>query len=288
MLYPLLYLFFGYIVGKSTLNITKFAPFILTKCVIPFVIVWNIAIYFEQMALIIVFTVLVISVLFFISYKLTGNATSSLCLCYLNIGWLGLPIVASLFGDEAARFMLAVYIGSSIFGNSIGANYLSGTPISFRNVISSPPVIALILGFILIPFNALIIQYGQSIYQLSKFMMSLFGMLVLGIWLANTTIGKGHIIDNMKVYLLRIGFCVIGILVFSVLVKWVGLHFLEHYVPLLLLICLLPPAANIIVLETYYKGSGDSAVRISCETLFSIVAIAIYAEVMRYMTVPIF
>ncbi|WP_234480085.1 hypothetical protein [Erwinia sp. S38] len=45
----------------------------------------------------------------------------------------------------------------------------------------------------------------------------------------------------------------------------------------LYLFCLLPPAANIIVLETHYLGTGRSAKAISCGTCISIVAIAIYA-----------
>ncbi|ECQ0328475.1 permease, partial [Salmonella enterica] len=47
----------------------------------------------------------------------------------------------------------------------------------------------------------------------------------------------------------------------------------------LYLFCFLPPAANIIVLETHYMGTGRSARTISCGTCISIIAITIYSVV---------
>ncbi|MCK5820040.1 MAG: hypothetical protein KAH18_12560 [Psychromonas sp.] len=47
------------------------------------------------------------------------------------------------------------------------------------------------------------------------------------------------------------------------------------------MLCLLPAAANIIILETHYKGTGDSATRISVETILSIGVIAIYAGILH-------
>ncbi|PIJ48091.1 hypothetical protein BL250_17405 [Erwinia sp. OLTSP20] len=45
----------------------------------------------------------------------------------------------------------------------------------------------------------------------------------------------------------------------------------------LYLICLLPPAANIIVPETHYPGSGHSAKIITGETCLSLLAISLFA-----------
>ncbi|MCK5820039.1 MAG: hypothetical protein KAH18_12555 [Psychromonas sp.] len=190
ILYPIFYLLLGYMTGKTKFKSTKLASFILTKFMIPIVIIWNISIYFDQMSWIIISATLIMLIIFFITYSITSNATDSLCLCYLNVGWFGLPIAMTLFGDQSARFMLAVYIGSSIFGNSIGTNYLSGTAISAKKIISSPPIIALIIGLCLIPFNKEIAKYGQDTYEISKSLMSFFGMLVLGIWIARTQVQK--------------------------------------------------------------------------------------------------
>lgn len=51
--------------------------------------------------------------------------------------------------------------------------------------------------------------------------------------------------------------------------------------PWLFLICLLPPDANILVLETSYLGTGTSAARIAVETMASIVVIAAYGIVVH-------
>jgi predicted permease len=47
--------------------------------------------------------------------------------------------------------------------------------------------------------------------------------------------------------------------------------------PTLYLLGFLPPAANIIVLETHYMKSGRSASMIACGTCLSIIAIGLYA-----------
>ena len=52
--------------------------------------------------------------------------------------------------------------------------------------------------------------------------------------------------------------------------------------PALYMLCLLPPAANIIVLETHYCRTGRSAGLIACGTLLSLSMIAVYAGIITY------
>jgi len=283
ILYPFIYLLLGYLLGKTRLDLKNAFSLILTKLAIPVVIVWNVAMYADQITWIIISTLLITLLLFLISHAISKSAIQSLCFCYLNIGWLGLPIALALLGDQAARIMLAAYIGSSIFGNSIGANYLSSESISLRKILLSPPIIALLLGCGLIPFNNTVAQYGLEIYQLSKFLMGLLGMTVLGIWLSATIITRKHMLSNAMAYLTRIGLFFSALFLFAYLTDLLGWHFVANNIEVLLLICLLPPAANIIVLETHYRGSGESATKISCETILSIGAIVLYGIIITYV-----
>lgn len=67
------------------------------------------------------------------------------------------------------------------------------------------------------------------------------------------------------------------------LCKPLGISLVMENMPTLYLLCLLPPAANIIVLETHYLKSGRSASLIACGTCLSIVAIGVYAAVVLWL-----
>ncbi|MER2495999.1 permease [Vibrio neptunius] len=283
-LLPFIYLLVGFLVGKGQLNVKKFSSLVLTKLVIPVIIIWNISLHSEEMIGVIALTMMSMLAIFACRHWMGKDAIRSLCFCYLNIGWLGLPIAHALLGDEAARFMLAAYIGSSIVGNSIGANYLKKETFSILKVLASPPVIALLIGGLLIPVGRGIEVHGHTLYVVSKFLMSFLGMMILGIWLAETSLKKSDVLLYTRTYVLRIVTLSAMVLVVFGISQIANSEMLYHQLPWLLLICLLPPAANIIVLETSYLGTGTSAARISVETMVSIVVIAVYAIVLRSLS----
>ena len=193
-LLPFIYLLVGILIGKRQLNVKTFSSLVLTKIVIPLIIIWNISLHLEEMAWVIALTMVSMLAIFACRHWMGKDAIRSLCFCYLNIGWLGLPIAHTLLGDEAARFVLAAYIGSSIVGNSIGANYLKKEAFSVLKILSSPPVIALLIGCLLIPVGSDIEVYGYHMYLVSKFLMSFLGMMILGIWLSETSLKKSDVL----------------------------------------------------------------------------------------------
>ena len=236
------------------------------------------------MAWVIALTMVSMLAIFACRHWMGKDAIRSLCFCYLNIGWLGLPIAHTLLGDEAARFVLAAYIGSSIVGNSIGANYLKKEAFSVLKILSSPPVIALLIGCLLIPVGSDIEVYGYHMYLVSKFLMSFLGMMILGIWLSETSLKKSDVLAYTKSYAFRILILTTVVLVVFGISQISNSEIVYQQLPWLFLICLLPPAANIIVLETSYLGTGTSAARISVETMVSIVVIAAYGIVVHSLS----
>lgn len=283
-LLPFIYLLVGILIGKRQLNVKTFSSLVLTKIVIPLIIIWNISLHLEEMAWVIALTMVSMLAIFACRHWMGKDAIRSLCFCYLNIGWLGLPIAHTLLGDEAARFVLAAYIGSSIVGNSIGANYLKKEAFSILKILSSPPVIALLIGCLLIPVGSDIEVYGYNVYVVSKFLMSFLGMMILGIWLSETSLKKSDVLAYTKSYAFRIVILSTVVLVVFGISQISNSEIVYQQLPWLFLICLLPPAANIIVLETSYLGTGTSAARISVETMVSIVVIAAYGIVVHLLS----
>ena len=273
---PLIYLLCGLIAGKLTWDAKPVLSLLLTKFIIPVVIIYNIATNFSNMGVVLITTIVVMSIMLLTGKFLRINPVNTLCFSYLNIGWLGLPVAASLFGNQAAAIFISAYIGSSIVGNSLGAWLLTGIRFNIRKLIQMPPVIALIIGCILLPLGKQIREL-DLIYSLAKFLMSFLGMAILGMWLTKSKITLTDIRNTIQTFLKKAAayFCVLSALLGLACLCRQNL-ILENTAALYLF-CLLPPAANIIVLETHYLGTGYSVKPISCGTCISIIAIGIYA-----------
>ncbi|MCL7798685.1 hypothetical protein M8990_00645 [Pasteurella multocida] len=125
ILSPLLYLFIGMFLARFPLNIKGKISIFLTKCVIPAVIVYNIATYKKGFLVIMLGTMLMLLILFLISRVYQENPVKRLCFFYLNIAWFGLPIGNAIWGSEAAMILISVYIGSSLFCNSACVSLMS-------------------------------------------------------------------------------------------------------------------------------------------------------------------
>lgn len=279
---PLLYLLFGLLLGQTKLQLKSIASAFLTKVVIPLVIIYNLASYQSGLIAVVLGVMAIMAVMATLGALLTRDPIRNLCFFYLNIGWLGMPIATALFGDNAASLYIAAYIGSTIFGNSIGAGMLEHG-VNMRNrlikILQSPPVISVIIGLALLPLGDVIVLHLHTFYEVLKFLLGFIGMAILGLWLSESKVQLKDIKDELLPSLYRSITLFLLLTLFLMICSWLNVRFVMQSVTALYLICLLPPAANIIVLETHYRNTGDSAKIIASGTCISIVAIFIYAIV---------
>ncbi|WP_416413544.1 AEC family transporter [Pantoea sp. App145] len=274
---PLIYLFAGWLMGKTAWDFKTAASWILTRVAIPIVIIFNISTRFGSMSTIIITTAISMLIMLMASRYIIRDPIKSLCFSYLNIGWLGLPVATALFGNEAATIIIAAYVGSSIVGNSVGAGMLSGHHFNPVKLVQTPPVLALILGAMLIPFSQQITLWFADLYDVAKFLMSFLGMAVLGIWLSKIELTLQDLRQEVRPYLVKCGVMFILFTLLLMLARTFDFRLITQNPGTLYLLCLLPPAANIIVLETHYLGTGRSAKLITCGTCISIIAISFFA-----------
>ncbi len=277
--FPLIYLFAGWLVGKTALDFKTTASWVLTRIAIPVVIIFNISTRFGSMSTIIVATAMCMLAMLVVCQRIMRDPVKSLCFSYLNIGWLGLPVASALFGNDASTIIIAAYVGSSIVGNSVGAGMLSGSRFNLLKLVQTPPVLALFAGAMLIPFGQNVSRWGTELYSVSKFMMSFLGMAVLGIWLSKIRLSASDLLREIKPFLLKSVVMAVLVSLLLLLASSLDFRLIAENPATLYLFCLLPPAANIIVLETHYLGTGKSARPITCGTCVSIIAISLYAAV---------
>ena len=283
MLLPVCYMLAGWLWGRWGGDGRQLASKILSRYVIPVVIAWNVATQFTLMSVMLLVSMAAMAIVFAIGRFIMRDVVQQLCLCYLNIGWLGLPIGSLLFGEQAASLMIAAYVGSSIFGNTLGAGLLSARRISLQQLVMSPPLLSVAAGILLIPAHAVLTTYATELYGYAKLLMSILGMGILGLWLSATRLQIKDVHSAALSTLYRIGLWATLIVVTGIAIRCTGVVLTPAQWKTLLLISLLPPAANIIVLETHYAGTGHSAPTILWGTLISLVLIAIYATTLTLL-----
>lgn len=189
------------------------------------------------------------------------------------------------FGPQVTSTVVALYIGGSLFGNVCAVMAVSearqDTRYILKNVLFSPPVVALSMAALLSFWDLSHWQqvpWIEILYQANKVLVTFSGMCVLGMWLSNVRISRFDLMRSLQLIFCR------GL--FAVLLCVAAYYYLP--IPqqtltyaVLLMFFLLPPAANIVALETHYQGTGHSAKYIASGTLASAILIALYGVIVH-------
>ena len=258
---------------------------LLSRLFIPVVIIDNMVFYKAGSLSLMLFSFFSSILLFIIYFFLSNDRLQSLCFSYTNMAWLGFPIAIALFGENISSAMIAIYIGGSLFGNIWAVTSVSSEALKFQDILKkvmlSPPVIALILAAI---FRLLQLQHIQShtwidaIYLVSKWGMIFTGMSILGMWLRTTKVYWDDLKYSAQVASIKI---ICGLVICTLTYYLLPIDHINTYIGVMFLLFCLPPAANIVALETHYQGTGISAKYIAAGTVVSCGVCLIYAVIIH-------
>lgn len=285
LILPLISFLIGYLGVEFLKPIRPILASLLAKILIPVIIIYNM-VFYQQGSLWLIFLSLISSIVFFaVFYSFKPDKLRALCFSYLNGAWLGFPFALAIFGPRASAIIVALYIGGSLFGNVCAVMAVSQTKqeTSFiiKNMLTSPPVMALSIAGLLSFWDFQAFenhQIVQMLYATNKVLVTFSGMCILGMWLSHVRIGwqdlkRSLILISMR-SLLAMVLCVLAYLLLPIP------HQKLTYA-IIFMFFLLPPAANIVALETHYQGTGHSAKYIASGTIASAILIAVYGVVLH-------
>ena len=285
LILPLLSFLTGYWGVQYLKPIRPFLAALLARVLIPVLIIYNMVFYQEGSLWLIAFSFFCSCVFFALFYFILKNKLRALCLSYLNGAWLGIPFALAVFGPQVTSTVVALYIGGSLFGNVCAVMAVSearqDTRYILKNVLFSPPVVALSMAALLSFWDLSHWQqvpWIEILYQANKVLVTFSGMCVLGMWLSNVRISRFDLMRSLQLIFCRGLFAVLlcGAAYFYLPIPQQTLTY-----AVLLMFFLLPPAANIVALETHYQGTGHSAKYIASGTLASAILIALYGVIMH-------
>ena len=317
MILPLLYLGVGF--GLATLlpehwgnRLKESASALLTRWIIPTVIVYIVATSRPELFFMAASTMVLMALLVRCSAFFTNDPVQQLAFVYLNAGLFGIPVVAGFWGEEAVRVYIGAYIGNSIMGNILGTSLLRGGSKTeagvgegnapdaraarsrggtlrtvLRGLRTSPPVIAVVVGLLCLPAGPILSQYGAGFYRVLTWVFSFIGMIVLGMWLGAAKLHRTDLTRAAGWALLRAGLVSVYSVGVLALARWAhdtaGVHFdqLLAHPQVLFILAVLPPAANIVILETHYRHEGTAAPVIAAGAAVSVGMIALAVPILQ-------
>ena len=316
MILPLLYLGVGF--GLAMLlpehwgnRLKESASALLTRWIIPTVIVYIVATSRPELFFMAASTMVLMALLVRCAAFFTNDPVQRLALVYLNAGIFGIPVVASFWGEEAVRLYVGAYIGNSVMGNVLGTSLMrreantDGLTTSrakptrkavthkaavgavLRSLLTNRPIIAVAIGLICLPAGPFLNTHAAGIYRLITWVFSFVGLMVLGMWLSTARLHRTDLTQALRWAVLR----VVLVSVYSVGIltaaHWMHTHTGVHldqllaHPQVLFILGVLPPAANIVILETHYRHEGTAAPIIASGAVVSLGMIALAVPILQ-------
>lgn len=316
MILPLLYLGVGF--GLAMLlpehwgnRLKESASALLTRWIIPAVIIYTVATSRPELFFVAASTMVLMLLGVLCAGRITGDPVQKLAFVYLNAGLFGIPVVAGFWGEEAVRVYIGAYIGNSIMGNILGTSLMrretnteeltnsrvkptrkavthkAAVGAVLRSLLTNRPIIAVAVGLLCLPAGPFLSQHGAGFYRVLTWVFSFIGMIVLGMWLGAAKLHRTDLTRATGWALLRavlVSVYSVGVLAFA---RWAhdtaGVHFdqLLAHPQVLFILAVLPPAANIVILETHYRHEGTAAPVIAAGAVVSVGMIALAVPILQ-------
>lgn len=316
MILPLLYLGVGF--GLAMLlpehwgnRLKESASALLTRWIIPTVIVYIVATSRPELFFMAASTMVLMALLVRCAAFFTNDPVQRLALVYLNAGIFGIPVVASFWGEEAVRLYVGAYIGNSVMGNILGTSLMrretntDGLTTSrakptrkavtrkatvgavLRSLLTNRPIIAVAIGLICLPAGPFLNTHAAGIYRLITWVFSFVGLMVLGMWLSTARLHRTDLKQAARWALLRVVLVSIYSVGILTAAHWMHTHTGVHldqllaHPQVLFILGVLPPAANIVILETHYRHEGTAAPIIASGAVVSLGMIALAVPILQ-------
>jgi putative permease len=144
-----------------------------------------------------------------------------------------------------------------------------------------------VIGLLCLPAGHFLSVHGAGFYRVLTWVFSFIGMIVLGMWLGAAKLHRADLTRAAGWGVLRTALVSVYSLGVLALARWAhdaaGVHFdqLLAYPQVLFILGVLPPAANIVILETHYRHEGTAAPVIAAGAVVSVGLIALAVPILQ-------
>lgn len=208
------------------------------------------------------------------------SATYQLMLNYSNLGFMGLPIISSVYGQESSFFVAIFMMIFNIHVFTFGIITLQGKPDSLRAMLKNlctPGIISATMAFVIVllhirvpaPVSGLIGSLGSVTTPLA--------MIIIGSQLAQVHFRE--VLTRSELYVMSLfKLAVYPAIVYAVLRFIIGPGMVTEIATVLMG---LPVAANVTMLCSEYGGDDSLSAQGTCvSTLFSLLTVPVMLSIL--------
>lgn len=240
---------------------------------------------FKQLLFVILLSLIAHLVMILLGFFSTKDKVDRLAVSLTNCGFVGIPLVRGVFGEEGVFFLMGYLVVFNIMVWTYGYYQIGGS-VKIKKIITNPNIIAITFGLILYVLPVSIPEIIMKPINMIGDLNTAVSMILIGILLANFKFSesKAYIFQITKTLILRL--IVTGILniaVFFVIFKIFG-NFpdIQLLIYVVLLASLCPVATSIPGLACVFnKDATYASVLVSISSLlclFTLPAIVALAE----------
>ena len=308
---PLIYLGLGLglallLPDRWSTRLKEDASTLLTRWIIPAVIIYTVATSRPELFFVAASTMVLMLLGVLCAGRITRDPVQKLAFVYLNAGLFGIPVVAGFWGEEAVRLYVGAYIGNSVMGNILGTSLMrretntdglttsrakptqkAAVSTVLRSLLTNRPVIAVAIGLICLPAGPFLNTHAAGIYRLITWVFSFVGLMVLGMWLSTARLHRTDLKQAARWAVLRVVLVSVYSIGILTAAYWMHTHTGVHlnqllaHPQVLFVLGVLPPAANIVILETHYRHEGTAAPVIAAGAVVSVGMIALAVPILQ-------
>ncbi|HEV7382284.1 MAG TPA: hypothetical protein VGN64_20960 [Dyadobacter sp.] len=204
---------------------------------------------------------------------------------FFNIAFFGIPTVKALFGEESVSVLICIYLGSALYGDTIGFYQVAKTKFSSgqarREVLSIPFLYVFLAGVICKFFEVETPEIVKPALSVVSFAVSAAGMFIVGLQLGNVDFGKIRVPYFAKLLTIRTLAAAAIITVLILAVSAISGNVEEDDIRMLALVPLFPVAANVTVFAAFLKADEEqSSLLVFLSMMLSVVLVSIATVIM--------
>lgn len=190
---------------------------------------------------------------------------------YSNAGFMGIPLISSLFGSEGVFFAVVSLAAFNIFSWTQGVSLFktehNNEKTDWRQVLLNPNIVAIFLGVLMFIFSIKIPSMPNQVIKYIGSINTPLSMIVIGNSLANIKFTKDMLNKEigLTILLRNLIFPMIGIFILQL----IGVTGIAFYTTIVMAAC---PVAGLVVLFTL-QAEGDAAPAISAMSLSTILSL---------------
>ena len=208
-----------------------------------------------------------------------------LSIIFTNCGFIGIPLIRGVFGDEGVFFLMGYLILFNVFVWTYGLYIMSGS-INLKKIFTNPNIIAVCLGILIFCLPFTLPEIIAKPLSMISDLNTGTAMLLIGMLFAGFKFEKSYLAGIIKVLLVRL----LLIAFVNLLIIW-GIysltknHFDSRMILFVLYICsMCPTATSVPGLAVLFDKDGKySSLLVSLTSLFCMLTIPAFVALAEYL-----